>query len=130
MSTRATAQRTRPPGNQLALFEPPSDEPRTSVSPARARTDEALVPADGRVSGRAVAGRTTAQLPRRGRGSPGGVAGSAPAYDPLVAALAQLVRDRWAAEQADREKPVALGRVPSIMVTMAKQRSTVEETPA
>jgi hypothetical protein len=34
-----------------------------------------------------------------------------PVYDPLVAALAQLVRDRWAAEQADREKPVALARI-------------------
>jgi hypothetical protein len=54
----------------------------------------------------------------------------APAYDPLVAALAQLVRDRWAAEQVSSEEPVALGAVPSIMATMVQQHFDGKEAPA
>ncbi|MGA2514286.1 MAG: hypothetical protein ABSG37_11800 [Candidatus Limnocylindrales bacterium] len=53
-----------------------------------------------------------------------------PAYDPLVTALAQLVRDRWAAEQVSSDGPVALGAVPSIMATMGKQDSDGKEAPA
>ncbi len=50
--------------------------------------------------------------------------------DPLVTALAQLVRDRWAAERGDGEKLVASARVPSNMVTMVRQRSNVDRTSA
>ena len=53
-----------------------------------------------------------------------------PAHDPLVLALVQLVRDRWAAEQADHEKPVALRATPRNMVTMTVQRRLVEESSA
>jgi hypothetical protein len=53
-----------------------------------------------------------------------------PAYDPLVTALAQLVRDRWTAEQVSSEEPVALGAVPSIMATMGQQDSSGKEAPA
>jgi hypothetical protein len=51
------------------------------------------------------------------------------AYDPLVAALAQLVRDRWAAEHVSSQEPVALGAVPSIMATMVQQDSDGKEAP-
>ena len=37
----------------------------------------------------------------------GALPAAEPAHDPLFLALVQLVRDRWAAEQADGEKPVA-----------------------
>ena len=60
----------------------------------------------------------------------GGLPAAEPAHDPLVLALVQLVRDRWAAEQADRENPVALRAVPMNMVTMTAQRRLVEENPA
>ena len=53
-----------------------------------------------------------------------------PAHDPLVLALAQLVRDRWAAEQAGQQKPVALRVTPRNMVTMTVQRRLIEERPA
>jgi hypothetical protein len=69
-----------------------------------------------------------------GSASAGGLAGHVPAlvpaYDPLVTALAQLVRDRWAAEQVSSDGPVALGAVPSIMATMGKQDSDGKEAPA
>jgi len=54
------------------------------------------------------------------------LAGGAP-NDPLVVALAQLVRDRWAAEQSERDQPVALRTVPRNMVTMTIQPSSLEE---
>jgi hypothetical protein len=63
-------------------------------------------------------------------GSASRVPAPAPAYDPLVTALAQLVRDRWAAEQAQSAGPVAMGTVPSIMATMGKQDSSGKEAPA
>jgi|BarGraNGADG00212_1021973.scaffolds.fasta_scaffold66659_2 hypothetical protein len=60
-----------------------------------------------------------------------GASGGAEAtHDPLVLALVQLVRDRWAAEQADHEKPVALRSTPRNMVTMTVQRRLVEESSA
>ena len=53
-----------------------------------------------------------------------------PAHDSLVLALVQLVRDRWAAEQADHETPVALRATPRNMVTMTVEWRLVEESPA
>ena len=43
-------------------------------------------------------------------------------YDPLVHALAQLVRDRWAVEQAQDETPLALRTRPSNMRTVDGER--------
>ena len=136
VSNHATVRITRLPVGQLALFERPSDEVWTSASPAKAVAAGSVIPADGREPTGGVVGRNTAELSTRGRRSQGGLTEHthrptpAPAYDPLVAALAQLVRDRWAAEQTDHAKPVALGLVPSIMATMAQHRLTAEETPA
>jgi hypothetical protein len=48
------------------------------------------------------------------------------AADPLALALAQLVRDRWAADQTDNTTPVALGHVPSIIGTVGQKLSIVE----
>ena len=136
MITHAKVRTIRLPVGQLLLFERPSDEVRTSASQAKTIADGSVIPTERHECAPTIAGRTTAQLPLRSRRSQGGRTEHAhrptptPAYDPLVAALAQLVRDRWAAEQTDRSEPVALGLVPSIMATMAQQRSTVEETPA
>jgi hypothetical protein len=51
------------------------------------------------------------------------------AFDPLVAALAQLLRDRWAAEHRDGEIPVASGRVPSNMANVIGQPAEPADAP-
>jgi hypothetical protein len=50
-------------------------------------------------------------------------------FDPLVAALAQLVRDRWAAEQSDPKASVASGRVPSNMASVTTQPAEAADPP-
>jgi hypothetical protein len=52
-----------------------------------------------------------------------------PAFDPIVAALAQLVRDRWANEHPDSQGRVAAGPVLSNMANMTVPPN-VDDSPA
>jgi hypothetical protein len=130
MNTHATAPTTRLPVGQLLLFQHPSDAVGTYTSPVTSRTNKAGEPA-GRVE------RERSALPdlvigRHSRGQRlagvaiGDASGPPLAADPLILALAQLVRDRWAIEGAVRAKPVAFGLVPSIIGTVGQELSIVE----
>jgi hypothetical protein len=135
LSTRGTAGIARVPIGQLSLLERPPEEVGTSANPKRAQADRA-----GRLAGLDTCEKPTLFAPAVerhswGRRSLGGAIagdGSRPplAADPLAVALAQLVRDCWAADQADGTAPVALENVASIMATVAPQLSTVEAAPA
>jgi hypothetical protein len=58
--------------------------------------------------------------------SPAGV----PSHDPLVLALAQLVRDRWAIERPCADGPLALRPVPSNIASVGIQPSPPAEREA
>lgn len=47
----------------------------------------------------------------------------ASSHDPLVLALAQLVRDRWAIGQSRADGPLALPRVPSNIANVGTEQS-------
>lgn len=53
-----------------------------------------------------------------------------PTLDPLVVALAQLVRDRWAAGHGQRQKRVAFVRHPMNMTVMTTSRQPPAEASA
>lgn len=133
MSRRTAASATHPAVSQLPLFMPPSGE---TSSPTRSTTPMPASSVDPRASEMptpAVAAEVRAQPSQRVRRSAltsGEALAAALTADPLVIALAQLVRDRWAAEQADDRTPVALRALPSIMAITDLPPSSVEESTA
>jgi hypothetical protein len=65
--------------------------------------------------------------PRRAQGQPTPSLPDGASVDPVVVALAQLVRDRWAAEQAERNQPLT---GPTNMRTITTRSSPLDEDPA
>lgn len=75
---------------------------------------------------------TEAVKPRGLAARIGAAAGPQPlaGLDPLVVALAQLVRDRWAAEQGQPQKRVAFVRHPMNMAVVTTHRQPPLESSA
>ena len=127
MSGRVTLTATCPPVGQLCLFLSPDAEASGDEQPAAASHEPTTPPGDAPPV-RALSTRAPAQAFPPGAEVAGG--DLAMISDPLVLALAQLVRDRWAADQAPDPGPVAVGPVPSIMARMGQQRAASKATPA
>jgi hypothetical protein len=70
---------------------------------------------------------TSGREPIRAQGQPTPTLPDGVSEDPVVVALAQLVRDRWAAEQAGRNQPLT---GPTNIRTITTRSSPHDEDPA